>query len=186
MMTKIRSALQSIPPELGCSVKTWLVGLLAMIGIAVTAFVFFVLPSSAALADQIIHQFKNPSFSGIGTSSHYLTIDEQEKTRRDEIAEDVESALKEAEREAENSVLAKFLRNIESRIYSQLSRDIAESLFNSETGGTGGSIMLEGSTISFVNDGVSITLTVIDADGNVTTIVIPVGIFGICSEDCAV
>ena len=142
--------------------------------------------SQNVFADQIIHQFKNPSFSGIGTSSHYLTFDEQEKTRRDEIAEDVESALKEAEREADNTTLAKFLRNLESRIYSQLSRDIAESLFNSETGGTGGSIMLEGNTISFVNDGVNITLTVIDSEGNVTTVVIPVGIFGICSEDCAV
>ena len=77
---------------------------------------------------------------------------------------------------------AKFLRNLESRIYSQLSRDIAESLFDSEKGGTGGSIELEGSTITFVNDGINITLTVTDADGNVTTIIIPVGIFGICSE----
>jgi len=148
--------------------------------------VTFVLISQNVFADQIIHQFKNPSFSGIGTSSHYLTIDEQEKTRRDEIVEDVESALKEAEREADNTTLAKFLRNLESRIYSQLSRDIAESLFNSESGGTGGSIVLEGNTITFVNDGVNITLTVIDSDGNVTEIVIPVGIFGICTEDCGI
>ena len=139
-----------------------------------------------AKADEIVHEFKSPSFSGIATSSHYLTIDEQEKTRRDEIAEDVENALKEVEREADNTTLAKFLRNLESRIYSQLSRDIAESLFNSESGGTGGSIVLEGSTISFVNDGNNITLTVIDEDGNLTEIVIPVGIFGICSEDCGI
>ena len=83
-------------------------------------------------SDQLAHEFKSPSFSGVGASSHYLTIDEQEKSRRDEIAEEVESALKEAEREAENTTLAKFLRNLESRIYSQLSRDIAESLFDSE------------------------------------------------------
>ena len=151
-----------------------------------TLLVAFVLISQNVFADQIIHQFKNPSFSGIGTSSHYLTIDEQERTRRDEIVEDVESALKEAEREAENTTLAKFLRNLESRIYSQLSRDIAESLFNSESGGSGGSIVLEGNTITFVNDGINITLTVIDSDGNVTEIVIPVGIFGICTEDCGI
>tara|TARA_R110002020_G_scaffold335197_1_gene550352 strand:- start:1534 stop:2034 length:501 start_codon:yes stop_codon:yes gene_type:complete len=137
-------------------------------------------------ADEIVHQFKSPSFSGVGTSSHYLTIDEQEKTRRDEISEEVESALKDAEREADNSTLAKFLRNLESRVYSQLSRDIAESLFDSESGGTGGSIVLEGSTITFVNDGLNITLTVIDFDGNTTEIIIPVGIFGICSEDCGI
>ena len=142
--------------------------------------------TATASGDEIVHQFKSPSFSGVATSSHYLTVDEQEKTRRDEIAEDIESALKDAEREADNTTLAKFLRNLESRVYSQLSRDIAESLFDSEKGGTGGSIVLEGSTITFVNDGVSITLTVIDEDGTTTEIVIPVGIFGICSDDCGI
>ena len=154
----------------------------------VFAFVAFKISlfSQNVFADQIVHQFKSPSISGVGTKSKYLTIDEQEKTRRDELSEDIESALKEAEREADNTTLAKFLRNLESRIYSQLSRDIAESLFNSESGGTGGSIVLEGSTITFVNDGVNIILTIIDADGNLTEIVIPVGIFGICSEDCGI
>ena len=142
--------------------------------------------SSAVFADEIVHQFKSPSFNGVATSSHYLTIDEQEKTRRDAIAEDVENALKEAEREAENTTLAKFLRNLESRIYSQLSRDIAESLFDSEKGGTGGEFELEGSTIRFVNDGINITLIVIDENGTITEIVIPVGIFGICSDECGI
>ena len=146
---------------------------------------FYVL-SSSVFADQLTHEFKSPSFSGVGTSSHYLTIDEQEKTRRDEIAEEIEQALKEAEREAENTTLAKFLRNLESRIYSQLSRDIAESLFDSEKGGTGGTIELEGNTISFVNDGINITLTVIDSDGNITEIIIPVGIFGVCTGECGI
>jgi len=153
------------------------------ISIIIIIFLFF---SSAVIADEIVHQFKSPSFSGVATSSHYLTVDEQEKTRRDEIAEDIESALKDAEREADNTTLAKFLRNLESRVYSQLSRDIAESLFDSEKGGTGGSIVLEGSTITFVNDGINITLTVIDEDGSITEIVIPVGIFGICSDDCGI
>ena len=142
--------------------------------------------TATSSGDEIVQEFKSPSFSGIGTYSHYLTIDEQEKSRRDEIAEDIENALKEAEREADNTTLAKFLRNLESRVYSQLSRDIAESLFDSEKGGTGGSIELEGSTIKFVNDGINITLTVIDENGTITEIIIPVGIFGICSEDCGI
>ena len=148
--------------------------------------ILFCVLSSSVFADQLTHEFKSPSFSGVGTSSHYLTIDEQEKTRRDEIAEEIEQALKEAEREAENTTLAKFLRNLESRIYSQLSRDIAESLFDSEKGGTGGTIELEGNTISFVNDGINITLTVIDSDGNITEIIIPVGIFGVCTGECGI
>lgn len=153
---------------------------------SILIMVIIVLTHNKVFADEIVHEFKSPSFSGIGTSSHYLTIDEQEKTRRDEEAQKVEDALKEAEREAENTTLAKFLRNLESRIYSQLSRDIAESLFNSEKGGTGGEIELEGSTIRFVNDGINITLTVIDENGTITEIIIPVGIFGICSEDCGI
>ena len=142
--------------------------------------------TATVVGDDLVHEFKNPSFSGIGTSSHYLTIDEQEKTRRDEIAQDIEDALKEAEREAENTTLAKFLRNLESRIYSQLSRDIAESLFDSAKGGTGGEFELEGSTIRFVNDGINITLTVIDENGTITEIIIPVGIFGVCSGECGI
>jgi hypothetical protein len=155
----------------------WLVYYLIIVLLGLTA---------TASGDEIVQGFKSPAFSGVGTSSHYLTIDEQEKTRRDEITEDIESALKDAEREADNTTLAKFLRNLESRVYSQLSRDIAESLFDSDKGGTGGSIVLEGSTIKFVNDGASITLTVIDEDGTITEIIIPVGIFGICSDDCGI
>jgi len=156
------------------------------LGSFITGILIMYLWSAAVFADEIVHQFKSPSFSGIATSSHYLTIDEQEKTRRDEIAQEIEDALKEAEREAENTTLAKFLRNLESRIYSQLSRDIAESLFDSEKGGTGGEFELEGSTIRFVNDGINITLTVIDENGTITEIIIPIGILGVCSGECGI
>ena len=46
----------------------------------------------AVSADELVHKFKSPSFSGIGTSSHYLTIENQEKIRRDAIKDDVEAA----------------------------------------------------------------------------------------------
>ena len=136
-------------------------------------------------ASPIVHEFKNPSFSGIGASAHYLTIDEQETKRRDELAEKIQSELEEIEREIENSTLNKFLNNLESRIFSNLSRDISDMLFSAE-GGTGGTIDLEGNSISFSNDGFNITLTVIDTDGNITEIIIPIGVFGVCSSDCVV
>ena len=136
-------------------------------------------------ASPIVHEFKNPSFSGAGTSAHYLTIDEQERKRRDELAEKIQSELEEIEREIENSTLNKFLNNLQSRIFSNLSRDISDMLFN-EDGGTGGSIELEGNTITFSNDGEYITLTVIAEDGSITEIVIPIGIFGICTADCGI
>ena len=83
-------------------------------------------------SDQLIHRFGSPSFNGINQSAHYLTIDEQERTRATKIYEDVQDALEEAEREADNTVLSKFIRNLESRIYSTLAKDISESLFNYE------------------------------------------------------
>ena len=72
-------------------------------------------------ASPIVHEFKNPSFSGVGTGAHYLTIENQEHSRKKAIEEALESAAKAAQREAENTTLAKFIRNLESRIYAQLS-----------------------------------------------------------------
>ena len=136
-------------------------------------------------ASPITHEFKNPSFSGVGASAHYLTIDEQETKRRDELAEKIQSELDEIQRAIDNSTLNKFLSNLQSRIFSNLSRDISDMLF-SEDGGTGGTIELEGNSISFSNDGEYITLTVIDENGTITEIVIPIGVFGVCTSDCGV
>jgi len=136
-------------------------------------------------ASPIVHEFKNPSFSGIAASAHYLTIDEQETKRRDELAEKIQSELDEIQREIDNSTLNKFLSNLQSRIFSNLSRDISDMLFSAD-GGTGGTIELEGNSISFSNDGEYITLTVIDENGTITEIVIPIGVFGVCTSDCGV
>jgi hypothetical protein len=144
-----------------------------------------VMMSSSLESSPIVHEFKSPSFNGIGASAHYLTIDEQETKRRDELAEKIQSELDEIQRDIDNSTLNKFLSNLQSRIFSNLSRDISDMLF-SEDGGTGGTIELEGNQITFSNDGEYITLTVIDENGTITEIVIPIGIFGICTADCGV
>ena len=144
-------------------------------------------------ATELVHKFGSPSFSGINQSAHYLTIDEQERTRKDALAQKAQDALEEAQREAENTTLAKFLRNLESRIYSTLAKDISESLFNYGTVPTvdnpvSGEIWLEGNRLLWVNNGISITLTVEEwFDGvmiSSTVIVIPVGSFGGCWSDC--
>jgi len=144
-------------------------------------------------ATEIVHKFGNPSFSGINQSAHYLTIDEQERTRKEKIRADAQEALEDAQREAENTTLAKFLRNLESRIYSTLAKDISESLFNYDNPASAdnpiyGEIELEGNIIQWLNNGITITLTIIEmADGveiSRTTITIPVGSFGGCVVDC--
>ena len=85
--------------------------------------------ASQVHGDQMRFKFKSPSFSGINQSSHYLTIENQETSRKKEIQEKLEQELAELEREEENSTMNKFLRNFESRIYSRLSKELVESMF---------------------------------------------------------
>ena len=127
-------------------------------------------------ADTITHKFKNPSFSGINTSSHYLTIENQEFNRKMSIKEEIKAIQEQLERDKENTTLARFIRNLESRIYAQLSRQLVENLFG-ETPSTEGTLTLEGNTIQYsIEDGV-ITLIITDENGNVTEIQLPIGDF---------
>lgn len=138
-------------------------------------------------ADEIKFKFKNPSFSGQGTGAHYLTIENQEKSRRDKIKSDIEEALRRAEREDENSTINKFIRNLESRIYSQISKGLVDSMFCDPatvvecTGATEGSFSIEGNTVTYVvttnADGLEvIVMTIVDPNGTITEIEIPIGI----------
>jgi len=134
------------------------------------------LPSSA----DIVHKFKNPSFSGIGTGAHYLTIENQEHSRKKAIEDALEAARKAAEREEDNTVLAKFIRNLESRIYAQFAKQLVESMFSNDNPGSFGSFMLEGNSVTWevitLDDGSDvIRLTVVGEDGTETVIEIPVG-----------
>jgi len=128
------------------------------------------------LADQMTHKFKSPSFNGVGTSSHYLTIQNQEFTRKMTIKEEIKALQDEIEREKENSTLARFMRNLESRVYAELSRQLVNNLFG-ETPSESGTITLEGNTIEYTSDGITLTLKITEADGTVTEITIPIGTF---------
>jgi hypothetical protein len=129
-----------------------------------------------AKADQIVHKFKSPSFNGINTSSHYLTIENQEFNRKLTIKEEIKALQDEIEREKENSTLARFMRNLESRVYAELSRQLVNNLFG-ETPSDSGIIELEGNIIEYTSDGVTLTLKITEADGTVTEITIPIGTF---------
>ena len=127
-------------------------------------------------ADRMTHKLTSPSFSGENTSSHYLTIDNVEYTRKMTIKAEIKALQDQIKRDKENTTLARFVRNLESRIYAQLSRQLVEALFG-ETPSDNGTIELEGNTITYtVSDGI-ITLTIVDADGNETIIQIPIGSF---------
>ena len=147
----------------------------------VSIFLVSILAVSPNLdASPIVHEFKNPSFSGAGTGAHYLTIENQEHSRKKAIEEALESAAKAAQREAENTTLAKFIRNLESRIYAQLSKQLVESMFSNDTASNFGSFALEGSIITWEvitnEDGTDvIKMTIVDTEGTTTIIEIPVG-----------
>ena len=139
-------------------------------------FFFLVILTNPLWADEMVFKFKNPSFSGVGTSAHYLTIENQEFNRKEALRAEIKALQEQIERDKENTTLARFIRNLESRIYAQLSRQLVENLFG-ETPSTEGTLTLEGNTITYkVVDGI-ITLTITDQDGNITTISLPVGNF---------
>ena len=127
-------------------------------------------------ADEMTHKFKNPSFSGVGTSSHYLTIENQEFNREEALREELRAYTEDLEREAENTTLARFIRNLESRIYAQLSRQLVDSLFG-ETTSDFGTLELEGNTIEYRVEDDKVTLIITDEEGNTTEITVPLGSF---------
>ena len=150
-------------------------------------------PFGRAWGSELVHDFGSPSFSVVNQSAHYLTIDEQERSRSEKIAGDIQDELDEIAREADNTVLARFVRNLESRIYSTLAKDLSESLFNyagipSAENPIVGESNLEGNILRWINDGTTITLVVEEwFDGvliSTTEIVIPVGEFGGCWTEC--
>ncbi len=131
---------------------------------------------SNLFADEIVYKFKSPSFSGINSSSHYLTIENQEATRRQTKIEEAQSLIEEAEREESNSTLSRFIRNFESRVYAQLSRQLVEQLFG-ENPSTEGKLELEGNILEYTVEAEVITLTITDENGDITTISVPTASF---------
>src|SRR6056300_424470 len=130
------------------------------------------------VADEIKFGFKSPSFSGVVTSSHYLTIDSQEISKKDALKAEIKALADAAKRAEENTTLARFIKNFESRIYAQLSRQLVDQLFG-ENPATEGSFTLFDNIITWTSDGISITLTIFDeTTGETTTITIPIGDFG--------
>ena len=152
--------------------KIFLTKVIMAIGLFLVAGIFIQNLNS----DEMVHKFKSPSFSGIGTSAHYLTIENQQYTRKMTVKAELKAIQDEIERDKENTTLARFIRNLESRIYAQLSRQLVENLFG-ETASDSGVLELEGNRIEYnVVDGI-ITLNITDSDGNTTTISLPIGSF---------
>jgi hypothetical protein len=115
----------------------------------------FILPVVAVAAPLGDFQFKSPSFNGVGYSSHVLTIENQERTRQKERADKLQAEIDKAAADKKNTNLAKFVSNLESRIYAQISQNVATAMFanNNCTASTNtnctGSIDFQGNFISW-------------------------------------
>lgn len=134
--------------------------------------------AGAAYASEIVHQFNSPSFSGIGHSSHTLTIYTQELSRKLAIAAENKAAVLKAEQDAKNTTMAKFVTNLESRVYNELARQITEKLFEGQGAQAQGSFAFNGGTINYTKTGSLLAITITDENGNITTMSVPIGDFG--------
>tara|TARA_R110000868_G_scaffold46963_12_gene154582 strand:+ start:2102 stop:2533 length:432 start_codon:yes stop_codon:yes gene_type:complete len=134
-----------------------------------------ILLSNTCYAEQVF-QFKSPSFTGVGYSSHVQTIENTEKTRRDAIDAAKFQAAKDAATAVNNTNLQKFLNNFESRVYAQLSSQLVNNLFG-ENPQNSGIVSISGNTIQYSKSGDEINLTVTGQDGSITQIIIPVAQF---------
>jgi len=82
----------------------------------------------------------------------------------------------EIEREENNTVEARFMRNLTSRIYANIARQVEASLFGEDTNKSG-SMELDGNTIEYEITDEKVKVTITDEDGNVTEVIVPVGGF---------
>ncbi len=141
-------------------------------------------------ASQLTFDFSNPSFSGDGYSSHVLSISQLEYNRKEAVKDDLIAAQKAAERAESNTTLAKFVTNVESRIFANLSKQMVDNMFGTnctedttttevECPLSGEAKLPDGSTVYWAKDTTAetITLTVTDANGSITELVVPVGDF---------
>ena len=129
---------------------------------------------SSVLADQLTFRFKSPSFNGIGYSSHKINLENISAARKKTIRDELKSLEIQANLAAQRTPLNVFMTNLQSRIYSELSKQVTEQLF-ADTGIESGAFDLDGNTISWYKLANQINLTVTDTDGNLTEILIPIG-----------
>jgi len=148
--------------------------------------------STTTTASELTFGFKNPAFSGTGYSSHVLSIEQLQFQREEGVKDDKTAAEKAADRAAKNTTLAKFVTNVESRIFANLSKQMVDNMFGTnctpsdenvdddvECPTSGSATLPDGSTVSWSKDDTAetITLTIVDAAGGITQLIVPVGDF---------
>ena len=158
----------------------------------VIAILITIILTTICQASELTFGFKNPAFSGTGYSTHVLSIEQLQFQRAEGVKDDATAAEKAAARAAGNTTLAKFVTNVESRIFANLSKQMVDNMFGTkctpdddeipdieECPDEGQATLPDGSIVKWVRDDdlKTITLTVIDAAGGITELVVPTGDF---------
>ena len=136
--------------------------------------------NSSVFASELGFKFHSPSFSGHGKSSHYLTIENIEKTRKDAIAAKKVADAKAAEAETNALARNKFKANLEARFYTALAKQVTDNVFGTDglqqdsgtfTSPVGGEVITWTTTTGQSPD--TVTVVVTETDGTVTTYSFP-------------
>ena len=163
----------------------------------VIAIIATIILTTICQASELTFGFKNPAFSGTGYSTHVLSIEQLQFQRAEGVKDDATAAEKAAARAASNTTLAKFVTNVESRIFANLSKQMVDNMFGTnctpedpeleatlpdedkECPPSGVAVLPDGSEVRWARDTTAntITLTVIDAAGGITELIVPTGDF---------
>lgn len=143
--------------------------------------------TSNSNAAEITHTFSSPAFSGIGYSSHVLTIKQLEDQAKEKNIQKREAEEAKAKLEAANTPQAQFVANLQSRIYAQLAKQITDTLFgatgqpNCSGASCAGTVEVGNNTINWnlSGDGKNINVTIRNTSNpsEYTTMTVPVGTF---------
>ena len=143
---------------------------------------------SLAITAELQHNFSSPSFSGIGYSSHVLTLYQLETQAKDKNKAAADAMKAKEESDKLNTPQAKFQANLESRIYSQLAKQITDSLFGTSgapactanSTGNCGQMEVAGNNITWKVVGSNIVVRIENAldPRQYTEMIVPSGTFG--------
>ena len=103
--------------------------ILVLLGAAVVLGAWWV---ESVRASSLTFSFHSPSFSGVGTSSHYLTIENLEKSRKQSLIDKADAEERRLENELKNTAIEVFRRNLESLFYTSLAGQIIDNIFGED------------------------------------------------------
>ena len=85
--------------------------------------------SANVMSSPLVFNFKSPSFNGVGQSSHYLTIENLETSRKKALEDAAKQDARRLENELKNTAIEIFRKNLETLFYSTLSTQIIDNIF---------------------------------------------------------